>query len=242
MGKKVLMIDGSRRKRNTYNILLRIEKLLKTHDIEVEILNLFDYELKDCVGCEKCITKKGCSLTDDMPVLMQKIMDSDGVVLSSPVYMSSVTSKFKTFADRTVAWVHKPETAGKPVMFVATTASTGLKETKKFFESFATGFGARKGEFVARSGNNMSKPVEEKELLRFLSLLNKEKKYYRPAMNEIVMFNVGKVLALKSIGDDKKFWEDKDWLDKNYYYQCKMNPFKKMFSKFMFKILSKAMK
>lgn len=242
MGKKVLMIDGGARKKNTYNILTQIGQILKTHGIEVEILRLFDYEIKHCVGCETCVGHQSCGITDDLPVIMGKIMDSDGVVLSSPVYMRSVTSKFKAFADRTNIWVHKPETVGKPVMFATTTASTGLKETKRFFESFATGFGARKGNFVARSGKNLSEPVREKELSRFLSLLNQDKEYYRPAMDEIVMFNVGKVLALKSSGDDNRFWEEKQWFGKDYYYPCRMNPGKKVFSKFMFKVLSKAMK
>lgn len=242
MSKKVLIINGSSRKKNTYNILLQMEKIFKTRGVDTEILNLFDYQIKDCVGCETCVGKKSCGITDDMPVIMQKILDSDGIVLSSPVYMCSVTSKFKTFADRTNIWVHKPETAGKPVMFVATTAATGLKDTKKFLESFATGFGARKGDFIARSGKNMSEPVQEKELARFLSLLNQDKKDYSPAMNDIVMFTVGKVLALKSTGDDRKFWEEKEWLDKIYYYPCKINPGKKLFSKFMFKVLSNAMK
>lgn len=241
MSKKVLMIDGSARKKNTYNMLLQIEKILKQKGIEVEILHLFDYELKDCVGCELCVTHKACGLKDDMPVILQKIMDSDGVVLSSPVYMGGATSKFKTFADRTNIWVHKPETAGKPVLFVTATMSTGIKEIKRFFQAFATGFGARKGDFIARTGKNLSKPVQEKELSKFLTLLTQEKQYYRPAMNEIVMFNVGKVLALKSNGDDNRFWEEKKWFTQQYYYACKINPFKKLFSKFMFKVLSKAM-
>jgi len=242
VGKKVLMIDGSARRRNTYNILLQIEQVLKTHGTKVEILNLFDYQIEDCIGCEACVSCKECAKKDDMPILMRKIMDSDGLILSSPVYMSCVTSRFKTFADRTNTWVHKPETVGKPVMFVATTASTGLKETKRFFELFATGFGARKGGLVARSGKTLGKPVQEKELSRFLTLLAQDKRYYRPAMSEIVMFTVGKVLATKSTGDDRRFWEEREWLNRNYYYPCKMGPVRNLFSKLMFRVISNAMR
>lgn len=242
MSKKVLMINGSARKKNTYNILLQIEQILKNHGIESEILNLFDYTIEHCKGCELCVTHESCFIKDDMPMIMQKIMDSDGVVLSSPVYMRSVTSKFKSFADRTNIWVHKPEPAGKPVMFATTTAATGIKETSQFLNAFATGFGARKGETIARTNQNMTEPVTENEMSRFLSLLNQDKKFYRPAMDEIVMFTVGKVLALKSEGDDRKFWEEKGWVDKRYYYPCKMGLHKKAFSKFIFKVLSKVMK
>ena len=243
MSKKVVMINGSFRKKNTYGILIQIGQILKRHDIDSEILNLFDYEIKDCTGCDEvCMHQGACHIKDGMPEIMQKIMDSDGLVLSSPVYLYGVNSKIKTFTDRTNVWFHLPEPAGKPVLCVATTTVTGLKETVHFFDQYVTGFGGRRGGAITRTHKELNKPVEEKELARFLSLLQKDKKYYRPAMNEIVIFEVLKVLALKSNGADRKFWEEKKWIDKVYYYDCRMGPFKKIFSKMMFKILSNAMK
>ena len=243
MAKKVLMINGSFRKKNTYGLLVQIEELLKKHDIESEIINLFDYEIKDCTGCDDICIKQGhCHIKDGMPGIMQKILDSDGLVLSSPVYLGGVTSKCKAFADRTNAWFHKPEPVGKPVLFVVTTAITGIKETVHFFDQLITGFGARKGGAVTRTIKDFDKPVEEKELARFLSLLQKDKSDYRPAMNEIVIFQVQNVLARKSNGDDKRFWEEKNWNSRSYYYDCKMGPVKKAFSKMMFKILSGTIK
>ena len=243
MTKKILMINGSYRKKNTYNILVQIGQILKKHDIEAEILDLFDYEIKDCTGCDDiCIQQGNCHMQDGMPEIMKKIMDSDGLVLSSPVYLYGVTSKFKAFVDRTNVWFHKPEPAGKPVLFVTTTTVTGIKETTRFFEQYATGFGGRKGGFITRTRKTLDNPVEEQELSRFLSLLQQDKKYYRPSMNEIVIFEVLKVLALKSSGADRKFWEEKNWIDKCYYFDCKMGFAKKAFSKMMFKILSNAMK
>ena len=242
MNKKVLMINGSFRKKNTYNILIQIAGILKKHEIETEIINLFDYEITDCTGCDEiCIGKGDCRINDGMNEIMQKILESDGLVFGSPVYLFGVNSRFKTFADRLNKWFHKPEPAGKPVLFAATTTVTGIKETIHFFDQFSTGFGARKGGFVTRVHKTLNKPVEEKEIARFLALLNTDKKYYRPSMNEIVIFEVLKVLALKSSGADRIFWEEKKLLDKLYYYDCRMGIFKKLFSRMMFKILSKAM-
>jgi len=242
MRKKIVMIDGSSRKKNTYTVLQGVEKILGQRGMETEILNLFDYKTEDCVGCENCVIQDGCLLTDDMPAIMEKIRESDGVVFASPVYMCSATSKFKTFADRTNAWIHKPEIAGKPALFVATTAATGRKEIKRFFEQFATGLGARKGDFVARTGKKIKEPVQEREIARFLSLLEEGPARYRPAMSEIVMFTVQKVMALQSGGSDRTYWEEKGWFDKPYYYPCAMNPGKKAFGKLMRTILSKAMR
>ena len=241
MGKKILLVDGSARKKNTFGILLQMEQILKAKGFETEIINLFDYNLLDCIGCEVCVSHKTCCQKDDQQAVIQKVLASDGVVFSSPVYRNSVTSRFKTFADRTNVWVHKTETAGLPMMFVTTTASTGIKETMQFFNSFANGLGARKGDFISRAGKKVGEPVKEKEMSKFIKLLNTDKKYYRPGMDEIIMFIVGKILAKKSSGDDNKFWNEKQWIDKSYYYPCRINIFKIGFGKFLFKVISKAM-
>ena len=241
MSKKILILDGSFRKKNTYNLLLQIERILNRKGYETEIINLFDVSINDCIGCEACVSGTRCGQIDDMSALMKKFMDSDGVVLSSPVYLNSVSSRFKTFADRTNAWTHKPEPVGKPVMFVTTSAFTGINETRRFFSSFATTFGGRKGDFIARIKKNWALPVQEKELRKFLSLLEKDKKYYKPANADIIMFTVQKVLSQKADDDNKKFWVDRQWLDKSYYYPCKINIFKKLFGKFMYKVISGAM-
>ena len=239
---KVLMINGSFRKKNTYSVLIQIGQILKSNDIESEIINLFDYNIEHCIGDEVCIKTSDCSIKDDMSVIMQKIMECDGVVLSSPVYLSGVTSMFKSFADRTNGWFHKPSPAGKPIFFAVTTATTGIKETIHFLDQLTTGWGTRKGGYITRTNKNLSVPVGEKELSDFISMLKKDKKYYHPSMNEIVIFEVQRVMANKSGKDDRKYWEEKKWLDKLYYYDCKMGIGKKLFSKMMFGILSKAMK
>jgi multimeric flavodoxin WrbA len=188
MGKKVLMIDGSFRKKNTHGLLLQIEQILKARGVEVEIINLFDYEIKDCNGCEACISHKACSQQDDMPMLRKKILNSDGVVMSSPVYVNGVTSRFKTFTDRTNGWIHKPELAGMPVLFVTTTTFSGIKEVKQFFMSYANILGVRKGGFISRVGDKIKDPVREAEMSRFLTLLDQDRKHYSPAMDEFGKF------------------------------------------------------
>jgi multimeric flavodoxin WrbA len=235
------MINGSPRKKNTYSLLTQIQQILKDCGAQTEILHLSDYEINHCKGCDdNCINKRECAQADGMRMLMRKISDSDALVLASPVYLGGVTSKIKAFIDRTNIWFHNPEIAGKPILSVVTTASTGIKETKRFFESFTTGLGGRKGGFIARNGRS-GRPVTEKELSPFLNALLSDKKKYKPAMNEIIMFQVQKVLALKSGGGNRKFWEEKKWLDKSYFYDCNMNIAKKAFAGVMFKVISKAM-
>ena len=85
MGKTVLLINSSAKKGNTYNLLLQIENLLIAHGFTTEMLNLFDYRVDCCVGCQKCVTSGSCCINDDVPSLMQKMLACDGIVLSSPI-------------------------------------------------------------------------------------------------------------------------------------------------------------
>lgn len=242
MNKKILMINGSARKKNTYKVLLKVEQILKSHNFEVEIINLFDFEIKNCVGCEICVNFEKCPINDAMPMLMEKMLESDGIVLSSPIYMGSVTSKLKSLMDRTNGWIHKNELAGKPMMFVTTTNFSGIKDTGKLLNVYANGLGVRKGEYISRKSDKIDTPIQEKELARFIKLVNQESNLYRPDMGEIVMFNVSKVLAMKSINNDHKYWNDKELFNKYYYFPCKINIGKKIISKFMFKVMSKVIK
>lgn len=245
MGKKILLINGSNRKKKTYLILTQIEELLKKQGYETELLNLFDYDIKECRGCDvTCIHNRGCNTKDDMPIIRQKVLEADGLVLGSPVYLNGVTSRFKSFADRTNNWVHNPAAAGIPTMFVTVTAATGIKDTENFFKHYAVGFGARLGDFVSRKGGAHQQPVTEKEIAKFLKLLGRDKSQYRPKMNELIMFRVQQVMATKFGEGNKQFWADKQLLDKNnyYYYKCKINFLKKGISKLMRKILNKAIK
>ena len=241
MGKKIIMVDGSARRKNTYSLLKQIENILSAASYEIEIINLFDYNLQDCIGCEKCVRQDECCLQDDIHVLIDKLKTADGLVFSSPVYMCSITSRFKTFADRLNRWVHKPDLAGIPLMFVSTTASSGMKQTKSFYQSYSAALGVRSSDFISRVGKEMANPVKKPELANFMRLLKEDKKDYPPKINEIIMFNVGKILASKSTGADHKYWEEKGWFKERYYFPCKMNPGKVLFSKFIYKMISKSL-
>ena len=82
---------------------------MKEQGFSTEVINLFDYKIESCLGCGKCVVSGGCCINDDAPSLMQKILDSDGIVLGLPVYIENVSGKLKTFVDRTCEWYHTPK-------------------------------------------------------------------------------------------------------------------------------------
>lgn len=235
--KKVIAINSSARKNNTYGLLKRIEKKLNEKDISVDILNLKDYNIKECVGCEMCITKGGCNLKDDAEKLMNKLKEYDGIIISTPVYMSNLSGKLKVFLDRTCRWFHRPELIGYPILFVATTAGSGLKETFSTLEKIILQWGAFPTGKVGRTFTNLKKDIEYKEIANFIDHLYMDKGKYKPKINQLITFQVQKVLALKILPIDKKFWQEKGWTSKDYFFDAKISMMKRVISRLFYKML-----
>src|SRR5512138_2564312 len=92
---KVTAFIGSGRKKHTYNATEQfLQKLQSLGDIEYEIILLSDYHLETCKGCRLCIDKgeELCPLKDDRDLLIEKIMNLDGVIFASPNYSFQVSA------------------------------------------------------------------------------------------------------------------------------------------------------
>lgn len=225
---KIIAINSSKRKMNTYGVIEQIKEMLKNNNINVEVINLFDYDIKLCIGCENCLIKGNCVFKDDVSEIMDKIKTSDGVILTSPVYMENVSGILKIFLDRTCKWFHRPELFGKPILVIATTKGSGLKSTLKYLERVVIQWGGFNAGTIGRSIRNIDHKVEIMEVKKFIGHIEMDKKQYKPSFNALIHFQVQKVLAKKVGYLDRKYWEEKDWNNKVYYFKCKVNPIKKL--------------
>lgn len=220
---KVLAINSSNRKMNTYQLLTQVEDILNNKNIQVEIINLFNYDIKSCIGCEHCLVKGSCVLKDDIFNLMEKIKSSDGIILSSPVYLENISGKLKTFIDRTCSWFHRPEIYGKPVLIVATTKGSGLKFTLKYLKRVVIQWGGFYTGEIGRTIKTINNKITIKECDNFIKHLNMKKEDYKPLLSALINFQVQKVLAYKLIGLDSEYWKVKGWNDELYYFKCRIN-------------------
>jgi len=99
---KVLAFSGSPRREGNTKIVLRhtLEPLTEA-GFETEIIDLFDYDVKPCLGCNDCRKKEYCPIDDDLIPLYEKMKASDGIILASPVYFCAATPPLKALIDRT---------------------------------------------------------------------------------------------------------------------------------------------
>ena len=197
--------------------------------------------MKACTGCEKCILKNKCVLNDDVHNVMEKLSKSDGIILSSPVYLQSISGKLKTFVDRTCVWYHRPELFGKPLLAIATTNGSGLKDTLKYIQSIGTQWGTYNSGRIGRNIRTINLPVTNKECAMFIHNLKRDKKEYKPNLKSIINFNTQKILSKKLGGLDEAYWDEQGWYNKPYYFKCKINPFNRILGYLTYTFLRRVM-
>jgi multimeric flavodoxin WrbA len=104
MTTRVLAINGSPRKKgNTQLMLDAAVETIRSAGIEVEQISLAELDVRPCDGCERCNKKPwDCPIKDDATKVLRKMVDSDGVLMGSPVYCGGVTAQMKALMDRSI--------------------------------------------------------------------------------------------------------------------------------------------
>ena len=102
MRQKVVIISSSPRRNGNSEILCnQFLKGAKEAGCEVEKINLNDYTIQPCLACEYCRRHQNiCCQKDDANEIIQKMIDADIWVLSSPVYFYSISAQMKLLIDR----------------------------------------------------------------------------------------------------------------------------------------------
>ncbi len=96
---KILYVSGNPRKMNSNtDYLLNCVRGVTGGDL----IKLIDYRIEPCNACWGCRKKPICSIDDDFrQTLIPLLLDTDALVVGSPVYFYNVTAHTKAFIDRT---------------------------------------------------------------------------------------------------------------------------------------------
>ena len=123
MSKKVLIISASPRKGGNSDTLCD-QFLLGAQEAghTVEKVFLRNHKINYCMGCGVCNNTHVCVQKDDMKDLLDKMVNADVIVLSTPVYFYTMDGQLKTFIDRCVP--RYTEITNKEVYFIVAAADT----------------------------------------------------------------------------------------------------------------------
>lgn len=101
---KVTLFNGSPRKEgNTTYLLKTVSDQLESHGIETETIRIGGTVLRGCVACFGCVQNKDgrCVMANDaLNDHLDKMRESDGIIIGTPTYFADVTAEVKALIDR----------------------------------------------------------------------------------------------------------------------------------------------
>jgi multimeric flavodoxin WrbA len=98
----VVGIAGSlRTKSNTLQYVKRALEVLGHKGFQTELISLRGKEIKPCNGCYDCVKMGYCTIEDDdFADILEKMRTAEGLILGSPVYLSSVVPQMMSLLAR----------------------------------------------------------------------------------------------------------------------------------------------
>lgn len=248
--KKVLVLAGSHRKNGLGNKVLDVFKSnFSEAEFEFETVQLSHYRIEFCKGCIACFKRHEsvCPCKDDVPMIVEKMLDADGIVFISPVYGMNISGQLKTFMDRITYTYHRPVFYGKPTVFIGSTDVGGVKLLSKYMKYIAEAMGMRWSGYIGALSGKYDRDetyrMNISEEMRTLanSFLNDLKFDERPnpRFSELLHFKKWqqKNRRVKEIyPEDFKYWSDNGWFESEYYYDVKISPV----NRFRLKLVEKA--
>ena len=244
---KIVSIFGSPRKKYSYEYTSLIKKRIKTDNtVEFEDIFLQDLSPEYCHGCYRCM-KEGenfCEKYEEINKIIKTLDSADGLIISCPVYVNSVSGLMKNFIDHLAYLLHRPRFFGKKAIVIVSTLETGIKEVSNYLSKTVSQWGF---DVVGSIGIKV-KGFEQNEINRekYLKKINKltyafqqalsDNKKSTPKLENLIFFHLFKVLVdyTKEMSPaDFTYWEKNQWFDKNYFYDININPFTLTMAKFI---------
>ncbi|HYB21119.1 MAG TPA: flavodoxin family protein [Thermodesulfobacteriota bacterium] len=99
---KVVGIAGSLRPQsNTRHYVKTALEVLEKQGIQTELISLMGKEIKPCTGCYDCTRQGRCTIEgDDFDEIIHQMRTAEGLILGSPVYLSSVVPQMMALLGR----------------------------------------------------------------------------------------------------------------------------------------------
>jgi len=99
--KKAVAFIGSPRKNGMTTAMLdRCVLRAQEAGYEVTVVDLYDRHLEYCRGCLACDKTSRCVIKDDIQEITDRILESQLIILASPVYWANVSAVVKNLFDR----------------------------------------------------------------------------------------------------------------------------------------------
>jgi len=136
MKKKILILSASPRIHGNSDLLCdQFAKGANEAGHEIETIHVHTKKIHYCTGCGTCVEGgKKCPQKDDMPTILEKMIQADVIVMATPVYFYTMNGQMKTLIDRCCSRYR--EIKGKEFYFIATAADGNKNSIDRTIEEF----------------------------------------------------------------------------------------------------------
>lgn len=159
---KILAISGSPREQGNTEILLsEALKGASQAGADVELFSVAGKTIGPCEACMTCRETGKCRIDDDMQDLYEKMLEADGIIFGTPIYLYAMTAQTKAIMDRSFALNHdQTSLANKVGGVVVVAASLGLLDAMKDIYFYFVSMQMLPANYVAAYGHSKGEVKE----------------------------------------------------------------------------------
>ena len=98
---KVILLNGSPHNNGcTRRTLEEVSNILNKEDIETEIINVGNKDIRGCIACNTCKKNGKCVFNDIVNEIASKFEEADGIIIGTPTYYAGSNGTIISLLDR----------------------------------------------------------------------------------------------------------------------------------------------
>jgi len=158
-----------------------------------------------------------CPINDDVGMILEKMLEAEGIILASPNYINQITASMKTLWDRAAHFIHCRRLLGKYVVGVVSSGSGQDKAVLEYIQYYANTCGAQyTGGVSSRAPINKEKREEALNLGSKLMLDIQDKRVFPEQLKPIeeLKEHFKNVIQIRKDDwvEEYQYWLNKGWL------------------------------
>lgn len=246
---KCLVIHGSPRRGNTWNVLTLVkEEMRKNIEIDFTDIELRKENLPLCIGCFNCIYKgeDKCPHKEIMGKIVKEIKESDAIIITSPVYSMQISGLLKNFIDHMSYNFHRPSLFTKKALIITTTAGAGHKDAANYVKSVLSYWGFNHIQTLPIAYRSMELTDKNKvKVLKGAKKFSEElrsQKIHKPTLKSVAMFNLWKAMSKNKYEEgsaDYDYWHSEEMSTGVFSPQVSIGIFKKLMGTIIYGLMNK---
>ncbi|MFH2067910.1 MAG: flavodoxin family protein [Candidatus Omnitrophota bacterium] len=216
---KILLISSSPHRAESKTLLLaqEVARGCGQKEAETETIYLGNLKIGFCRHCEACHKKiLACPIKDDVPMILTKMLEADGIILASPNYINQVTASMKALFDRSSHFIHCLRLTGKHVVGVVSSGSGWDKAVLDYLQYYTNGCGAWYSGGVSSQALTVPEALPEANALGKRLAADITEKSILPDQERAIGMHKKRFRKIIALRKDEWVAEYQYWLDKNW--------------------------